>query len=99
MLRLGEEVNRVEVVDDAAGRRVRTMLKSGKQIVSDKVLCSVGRTGATADLKLEAAGVTVDSRGRIPVNDRYQTSAPTDLRPSEVSRLRMRRAPLIGQRK
>jgi NAD(P) transhydrogenase len=77
MLRLGEEVDRVEVVEDAAGRRVRTMLKSGKQIVSDKVLCSVGRTGATADLKLEAAGVNVDSRGRIPVNDRYQTSVPT----------------------
>jgi NAD(P) transhydrogenase len=77
MLRLGEEVDRVEVIEDAAGRRVRTVLKSAKQIVSDKVLCSVGRTGATADLKLDAAGVIADSRGRIQVNESFQTSTPS----------------------
>ncbi len=77
MLRLGEEVDRVEIIEDADGRRVRTVLKSAKQIVSDKVLCSVGRTGATAELNLEAAGVIPDDRGRIRVNECFQTSAPT----------------------
>jgi NAD(P) transhydrogenase len=76
-LRLGEEVDRVELIEDAAGRRVRTVLKSAKQIVSDRVLCSVGRTGATAELNLEAAGVTSDARGRIGVNDHFQTSTST----------------------
>jgi NAD(P) transhydrogenase len=77
MLRLGEEVDRVEVIEDTAGRRVRTVLKSAKQIVSDKVLCSVGRTGATSDLNLEAAGVVADDRGRIRVNECFQTSTPS----------------------
>ena len=77
MLRLGEEVDRVEVIEDTAGRRVRTVLKSAKQIVSDKVLCSVGRTGATSDLNLEAAGVVADDWGRIRVNECFQTSTPS----------------------
>jgi NAD(P) transhydrogenase len=77
LLRLGEEVSRVELVRDNDRRRVKTSLVSGKQIVSDKVLCSVGRTGATAGLKLEAAGVEVEARGRIPVNEFFQTQVPS----------------------
>jgi len=76
LLRLGEEVNRVEVSEDAKGKHVKTSLVSGKQIVSDKVLCSVGRTGATQSLKLDAAGLTADARGRIAVNEWFQTGAP-----------------------
>ena len=76
LLRLGEEVNRVEVVEDANGKRVKTSLVSGKQIVSDKVLCSVGRTGATQALNLGAAGLAADARGRIAVNESFQTNVP-----------------------
>lgn len=76
LLRLGEEVNRAEVTEDAKGKHVRTSLVSGKQIVSDKVLCSVGRTGATQSLKLDAAGLTADARGRIAVNEWFQTTMP-----------------------
>jgi NAD(P) transhydrogenase len=54
VLRLGEEVNNVEVMEDGNGKRVKTSLVSGKQIVSDKLLSSVGRTGATQTLRLEA---------------------------------------------
>ncbi|HXZ87089.1 MAG TPA: Si-specific NAD(P)(+) transhydrogenase [Candidatus Binataceae bacterium] len=75
LLRLGEEVSRVEVIEEMGRRRVKTSLASGKQILSDKVLCSVGRTGATTGLNLDAAGVKPDSRGRIPVNEFFQTSA------------------------
>jgi len=77
LLRLGEAVSGVEVIEDKNRRIVRTSLASGKQIVSDKVLCSVGRTGATAGLHLEAAGVSVDERGRIPVNEFCQTRVPS----------------------
>jgi len=74
LLRLGEEVNRVELIEDNAGAHVKISLASGKQIASDKVLCSIGRTGATAGLNLEAAGVAIDARGRIAVNEFFQTS-------------------------
>jgi NAD(P) transhydrogenase len=76
LLRLGEEVSRVELVTDNDRHRVKTCLVSGKQIISDKVLCSVGRTGATAELQLDAAGVAIDARGRIPVNEFFQTRVP-----------------------
>ncbi len=74
-MRLGEEVDRVELIDDGAHPRVKINLVSGKQIVADKVLRSTGRSGATSQLHLEAAGVTTDDRGRIKVNDVYQSEA------------------------
>lgn len=40
----------------------------------DRVLVSVGRKANTDGLGLEAAGVRLDDRGRIEVNDRFQTS-------------------------
>ena len=43
-------------------------------ITADCVMCSVGRSGATADLGLEKAGVKTNSRGYILVDDHYKTS-------------------------
>ncbi|MDA0261388.1 MAG: Si-specific NAD(P)(+) transhydrogenase [Proteobacteria bacterium] len=78
-MRLGEEVANIErFVDEEGGReRVRIDLKSGKQIISDKTLYSIGRTGATRMLNLSAAGLKADERGRIPVNENYQTAVPS----------------------
>jgi dihydrolipoamide dehydrogenase len=42
----------------------------------DRVLIAVGRRPNTADLGLENAGITVDPRGFIVVNDRFQTNLP-----------------------
>jgi pyruvate/2-oxoglutarate dehydrogenase complex dihydrolipoamide dehydrogenase (E3) component len=39
-------------------------------------LYPIGRTGATESLNLEAAGLAADDRGRLEVNDRYQTAVP-----------------------
>lgn len=72
-LRLGEEVERVEKLN---GGRVTAHLKSKKLIGADALLYAVGREGNTATLNLEAAGLTADNRGRIPVNDHFQTSTP-----------------------
>jgi NAD(P) transhydrogenase len=74
-LRLGEEVSALERVDDK-GDRVKITLASGKQILSDKTLYSIGRTGATEDLDLAAANIVTDPRGRIEVNEFFQTSTP-----------------------
>ncbi|MEE2687812.1 MAG: Si-specific NAD(P)(+) transhydrogenase [Pseudomonadota bacterium] len=72
-LRLGEEVTGLETVDDNRGEHVRIKLKSGKQIFADKALYSIGRQGATDGLNLEAAGLEADKRGRLAVNEQFQT--------------------------
>ena len=75
-LRLGEEVSRLEPVGDANDQRVKISLASGKQIVTEKALYSIGRTGATDRLNLPAAGLRADERGRLSVNANYQTDVP-----------------------
>jgi len=75
-LRLNEEVSGIEPVRDERGERVKICLASGKQIVTDKALYSIGRTGATDRLNLEAAGLAADSRGQLKVNAHYQTDVP-----------------------
>ncbi|HYZ85954.1 MAG TPA: Si-specific NAD(P)(+) transhydrogenase [Bryobacteraceae bacterium] len=73
-MRLGEEVSSIEPYKDEHGEHVRIMLASGKMIVADKALYSIGRTGNTRKLNLEAAGLMADDRGRLTVNEHYQTS-------------------------
>jgi NAD(P) transhydrogenase len=73
-LRLGEEVGGMEALSDELGQRVRIHLASGKQVVTEVALYSVGRTGATASLNLPAAGLATDDRGRLRVDEHYQTS-------------------------
>ena len=53
-----------------------TQLASGKLIPSDAVLYAAGRQGATGALELENAGLEADARGRIAVNESYQTAKP-----------------------
>ena len=75
-LRLGEEVSGIEPVDDERGESVMIHLASGKQIATEKALYSIGRTGATDELDLPAAGLEADERGRIEVNPFYQATVP-----------------------
>ena len=72
-LRLGEDVADVHV---EGPRRAVALLKSGKRIVADLLLYSIGRIGATAELDLPAAGLAADDRGRLAVNADYQTQQP-----------------------
>jgi NAD(P) transhydrogenase len=72
-LRLGEEVSSIEVFEENGLKRVRTCLASGKQIVTDKALSSMGRNGATRELNLAAAGIATDARGRLKTDANYQT--------------------------
>ena len=75
-LRLGEEVSGIEPVEDERGERVKINLASGKQIITEKALYTIGRTGATDALSLSAAGLSSDERGRIQVDSAYQTEVP-----------------------
>jgi len=67
--RCGEEVTAVDV--GSAG--TITTLASGKQIPAETVMYSAGRQGQTDLLDLQNAGLEADSRGRIFVDDNYQT--------------------------
>ena len=73
--RPGEKVERLEV-SEGPPRRAVIGLESGKRIVSDMVLFSVGRLGATDRLKLAAAGLAADARGRLKVDDQFRTAVP-----------------------
>jgi NAD(P) transhydrogenase len=75
-LRLGEEVSKLEPFKDDKGDHVKITLASGKQVITDKALYSIGRTGATGTLDLTAAGIKADDRGRLKVNDKHQTNVP-----------------------
>src|SRR6266446_2570219 len=75
-LRLGESVDKLEIIEDEHGARVRIHLESGKTIVAEKALYSVGRTGATSKLNLAEAGLVPDSRGRLSVDEHYRTALP-----------------------
>ena len=50
-----------------------TILESGKKIPADTVLYSAGRQGVTDELNIAAAGVTASNRGRVEVNEHFQT--------------------------
>ena len=58
------------------GRGLQVTLTDGSEVHPDKVIVSSGRVGNTEGLGLEDAGVEVDDRGRIVVNERFQTTAP-----------------------
>lgn len=73
-LRLTEVVFDIDYMRDEVGDRVRVQLESGKQIISDSVMYCVGRTGCTASLNLKAIGLEADARGRLSVDENYQTS-------------------------
>jgi len=75
-LRLGEEVTAIEPIETNLGEQVRIHLASGKKLTSEQALYSIGRTGATKELNLESVGLEPDDRGRLVVNDSYQTEIP-----------------------
>jgi len=73
-MRLNEEVQSVEETAGTGG--VVAYLESNKKVPGDSLLYAVGRQGNIDELNLEAAGIQSDNRGRIAVNENYQTSQP-----------------------
>jgi NAD(P) transhydrogenase len=73
-MRLNEEVESVEETE--GGGTVVAMLESKKKVTGDSLLYAVGRQGNVDELNLASAGLEADSRGRIAVNEFYQTKQP-----------------------
>lgn len=73
IMRLGEQV--AECREDSDGKVV-TRLSSGRRVVTDLVMFAAGRQGNTDALALERAGLEADRRGRLEVNEHFQTAVP-----------------------
>ncbi len=70
--RLGEAAKGVEVTNN----RVQVTLESNKVLTAHTVLYTAGRIGATQELNVESAGIIPDERGRLKVNENFQTEVP-----------------------
>jgi NAD(P) transhydrogenase len=73
LFRLGESVT--DIHEPQPGL-VAVALESGKRLLGETALFSVGRVGDTAALRLERAGLAVDDRGRMACNEHFQTKVP-----------------------
>ena len=62
----------VEVSDDG----VKASLANGKSVEAEIMLVAIGRRSFVDNLGAQDAGVEVDERGRIVVNDKMETSVP-----------------------
>lgn len=61
---------------DRRGLRINVRLATGPQLEPDLTLISSGRMGNTKMLGLDRLGVAIDERGRIEVDNTFQTSVP-----------------------
>jgi NAD(P) transhydrogenase len=71
-LHLNERVVHIEKADG----QVTVQLGSGKQLDASMVMYSAGRIGATDSLNLDTVGIQPDARGRLRVNEHFQTNVP-----------------------
>jgi NAD(P) transhydrogenase len=72
--RLGEKVRHAAL--DPVRDRVVVELESGKKVQGDALVYAVGRQANGDQLHLEAAGLAADSRGKVKVNQFFQTEVP-----------------------
>jgi NAD(P) transhydrogenase len=74
IFRLGEKV--VTCSYDAERGRVIATLESGKRVHGDGLLFTVGRQGNTGRLNLESLSLKPAERGKLEVNEKFQTAVP-----------------------
>ena len=74
VFRLGEKV--VSVGFDQERDRVFAKLASGKNVHGQGLLYTIGRQANSDLLNLQAAGLAADERGKLCVNEHYQTAVP-----------------------
>jgi NAD(P) transhydrogenase len=74
VFRLGEKV--VQVGFDPVRDRVFANLESGKVVRGQALLYTIGRQANSDQHNIEAAGLTADGRGKLSVNENFQTTVP-----------------------
>jgi len=56
--------------------QVTVSLTHNQPITTSTLMYAIGRVGATKKLNMEAVGISPDARGRLVVNDHFQTAVP-----------------------
>jgi NAD(P) transhydrogenase len=74
VFRLGEKV--VQVGLDQERDQVFAKLESGKIVRGQALLYAIGRQANSDQLNIEAAGIQPDVRGKLSVNENFQTTVP-----------------------
>ena len=74
---VGVETSAECIAVDRRGERIVVRLdRGGREITGSHLLVAVGRRPNTDDLGLDAAGVEIDGRGSVVVDDELRTSVP-----------------------
>jgi NAD(P) transhydrogenase len=68
-----EEVLGIRKEDEG---HVHVSLRQARPVTADSLMYAIGRLGATKDLNLASVGLTTDDRGRLSVNEHFQTAVP-----------------------
>lgn len=76
----------VEVRGEEATVRCQRADQTTLELGADKVLIAVGRRPNTEGLAVDKAGVRLDSRGRVEIDDHFRTSVPSILAIGDVVR-------------
>ena len=66
----------MESITEYAADHVVAKLSDGSEVTAEKMLVSVGRSPNSAGIGLEEAGVEVDARGFVKVDEHLETSVP-----------------------
>ena len=74
VFRLGEKV--VSVGIDEERGRVFAKLESGKTVHGQGLLYTIGRQANSDQLNIQASGLSSDGRGKLNVNEHFQTAVP-----------------------
>ncbi|WP_339478677.1 MULTISPECIES: glutathione-disulfide reductase [unclassified Pseudomonas] len=80
-LQFNADIKSIEKLDDGS---LRVELKDGKTLLTDCVFYATGRRPMLDNLGLETTGVTLDEKGFVQVNEKYETTEPSILAIGDV---------------
>ncbi|MBC3377074.1 glutathione-disulfide reductase [Pseudomonas sp. SWRI92] len=80
-LQFNADIKCIEKLEDGS---LRVELKDGKTLLADCVFYATGRRPMLDNLGLENTGVTLDEKGFVQVNEKYETAEPSILAIGDV---------------
>ncbi|WP_260954725.1 glutathione-disulfide reductase [Pseudomonas citri] len=80
-LQFNADIQRIDKQEDGS---LQVTLKDGRTLLTDCVFYATGRRPMLDDLGLETTGVTLDEKGFVQVNEKYETAEPSILAIGDV---------------
>ncbi len=82
VVKTGSGIANVEVQPDGM---VKSTLANGEELISEEVLCAIGRKLNTFDMGLEEVGVKMEKNGQIVTDEHMRTSVPNIFAAGDVT--------------